>query len=51
MRTLWQQMLQEHPGFQGTSEQFAASRHAPVAERAVRALRETVSGILVQNAG
>ena len=48
MRTLWQQLLQDFPIFQGTIEQFAAGRHAPVAERGVRALRETASGILLQ---
>ena len=48
MRTLWQQLLQDFPSFQGTIEQFAAGRHAPVAERGVRALRETASGILLQ---
>ena len=34
-RTLWQQLLQDFPSFQGTIEQFAAGRHAPVAERGV----------------
>ena len=48
MRTLWHDMLEEFPVFQGTIEQFAPGRHAPVAERGVRALRETVSGILIQ---
>ena len=48
MRTLWQQLLQDFPSFQGTIEQFAAGRHAPVAERGVSALRETASGILLQ---
>ena len=48
MRTLWQQLLQDFPSFQGTIEQFAAGRHAPVAERGVRALGETASGILLQ---
>ena len=48
MRSLWQQLLQDHPAFQGTVEQFEAGRHAPVAERGVRALREVASGILLQ---
>ena len=48
MRTLWHDMLEQFPVFQGTVEQFAPGRHAPVAERGVRALRETVSGILIQ---
>ena len=48
MRTLWHDMLEEFPVFQGTVEQFAPGRRAPVAERGVRALRETVSGILIQ---
>ena len=48
MRTLSNDMLEQFPVFQGTVEQFAPGRHAPVAERGVRALRETVSGILIQ---
>ena len=48
MRALWQQLLQDFPVFQGTVEHFAAGRHAPVAERGVRALREIASGILLQ---
>ena len=48
MRTLWQSLLERFPVFKGNVEQFAAGRHAPVAERAVRTLRESVSSVLLQ---
>ena len=35
MRTLWESLLGTFAIFQGTIEQFAAGRHASVAERAV----------------
>ena len=48
MRTLWQSLLESFPVFKGNVEQFAAGRHAPVSERAVRTLRESVSSVLLQ---
>ena len=48
MRTLWQSLLERFPVFKGNVEQFAAGRHAPVAERAVRTLRESVNSVLLQ---
>ena len=48
MRTIWRDLLEKFPVFKGSVEQFAAGRHAPVAERAVRTLRESVSSVLLQ---
>ena len=36
VRTLWEDVLKTCPGIKGSVEQFAAGRHAPVAERVVR---------------
>ena len=47
MRTLWEDVLKTCPGIKGSVEQFAAGRHAPVAERAVRALREGFNACLI----
>ena len=48
MRTIWRDLLDKFPVFKGSVEQFAAGRRAPVAERAVRTLRESVSSVLLQ---
>ena len=48
MRTIWRDLLEKFPVFKGSVEQFTAGRHAPVAERAVRTLRESVSSVLLQ---
>ena len=47
MRTLWEDVIKTCPGIRGTVEQFAAGRRAPVAERAVRSLREGFSACLI----
>ena len=47
MRTLWEDVIKTCPGIRGTVEQFAAGRHAPVAERAVRSLRESFNACLI----
>ena len=47
MRTLWEDVIKTCPGIRGTVEQFAAGRRAPVAERAVRSLRESFNACLI----
>ena len=47
MRTLWEDVIKTCPGIRGTVEQFAAGRRAPVAERAVRSLREGFNACLI----
>ena len=41
-------LLKAHRMFSGAIKQFAAERHAPIAEQATQALRESVSAMLLQ---